>query len=398
MSDIQIGFGWSDNAVLNKALDEAVATAKASLTGEAKAAYITATVEHDTESVLAGFRQRLPGVNFHGGTTSLGLLTSDGVKNSGQGVVGVMLFASDADGEFHTASSTETDGHKAGRQVAEALKNAGGGRDPILILFNATPGDEESILEGIAEVLPDVPCQGGSAADHAIAGEWSLFTDAGCAKVGVSCLGIYGEVKVGTSMVSPYTCAGPRGTVTGTGNHRNLTTIDGKPAAEVLGSWLDGSIDTILAEGGNILAQTALHPIAIQRKKSDGSEHLITVHPAHVHADQGSIDVFARVRVGDVVCSMKGDEDRLVGALPHLVDRALEQGGLAMNEVRGATLIFCAGCAAALGPRIEESLLKLRERFRDVPLMGLCTFGEQGFVPEFGSTHQDLSLSITLFA
>ena len=398
MSDIQIGFGWSDNEVLSKALDEAVASATASLNGQAQAAYITATVEHDAESVLAGFRQRLPGVALHGATTSLGLLTCEGVKNSGQGVVAVMLFASDNDGDFHSAASTDSDGRKAGRQVAETLRKAGKGSDPILILVNATPGDEESILEGIAEVLPDVPCQGGSAADHAIAGQWSLFTDAGCADVGVSCLGIYGKIKVGTSMVSPYACAGPQGTVTATGNDRNLARIDGKPAAEVLGEWLDGSIAPMIAEGGNVLAQTALRPIAIRKEKRDGSEYLLTVHPAHVHADQGSVDVFARVRVGDIVCSMRGEENGLVEALPELVERALEQGGLSMDEVRGATLIFCAGCAAAVGTRIEDALRKLQESFRDVPLMGLCTFGEQGFVPELGSTHQDLSLSITLFA
>jgi hypothetical protein len=31
-------------------------------------------------------------------------------------------------------------------------------------------------------------------------------------------------------------------------------------------------------------------------------------------------------------------------------------------------------------------------------MLGLCTFGEQGHIPGLGNVHQDLSLSLTLFA
>jgi hypothetical protein len=31
-------------------------------------------------------------------------------------------------------------------------------------------------------------------------------------------------------------------------------------------------------------------------------------------------------------------------------------------------------------------------------MLGLCTFGEQGYIPGLGNVHQDLSLSLTLFA
>ncbi len=33
-----------------------------------------------------------------------------------------------------------------------------------------------------------------------------------------------------------------------------------------------------------------------------------------------------------------------------------------------------------------------------VPMLGLCTFGEQGHIPGLGNVHQDLSLGLTLFA
>ena len=40
---------------------------------------------------------------------------------------------------------------------------------------------------------------------------------------------------------------------------------------------------------------------------------------------------------------------------------------------------------AELGPRLGSA-----------PLLGLCTFGEQGFVPGIGNLHQDLSVSLLL--
>jgi hypothetical protein len=66
--------------------------------------------------------------------------------------------------------------------------------------------------------------------------------------------------------------------------------------------------------------------------------------------------------------------------------------------VKGAALIFCAGCAGALGSRIDEGLKTFSRLLPGVPMLGLCTFGEQGFIPGLGNVHQDLSLSLTLFA
>lgn len=393
---VSIGVGIGDAADAQKAVQAAVEQARMQLGGvPAQAAYLTATVDYEAARVHAAFREALPGVALHGVTTSLGVLTPAGVRNEGHGAVAVMLLGG-APGTACVASSTEADGRRAGEAAARELVRKAGGKQPRMLLFNASPGEEEAMLEGIASVCPGVPCQGGSAADHAIAGQWSVFTHEGPVTAGVSLLGLFGEVRVGTALSTPYSPTGERARATGA-QGRTLLTLDGQPAARVLARWMEGAIDDQMRSGGNILAQTALRPIAVRRGTGQG-EHYVTVHPAHVHADKGAVDVFARIEPEDEVCLMSGTAEGLVSEVAHLIDKSLAQGGLTVRDVKGASLIFCAGCAGALGPRIDEGLRTFARLLPGVPVLGLCTFGEQGHIPGLGNVHQDLSLSLTLFA
>jgi hypothetical protein len=393
---LTIAVGVGDAAETEQAVRSAVEQARARLGGvPAQAAYITSTVDHEAGRVHTAFREVLAGVPLHGVTTSLGILTPSGVRNEGQGAVAVMLVGG-APGVARVASSTESDGRRAGEAAAKALLGQSGGKQPTMILFNASPGLEETMLEGIASVCPGVPCQGGSAADHAIAGQWSVYTHEGPVPAGVSLLGLFGEARTGTALSTPYSPTGTRARAT-SAEGRRLLTLDGQPAARVLGRWLEGAIEHQVSAGGNILAQTALRPIAVRRVAGERS-HYVTVHPAQVHADSGAVDVFARIEPEDEVCLMSGSPEGLVAEVAHLIDAALAQGGLTAREVKGASLIFCAGCAGALGPRIDEGLRTFSRLLPDVPMLGLCTFGEQGYIPGLGNVHQDLSLSLTLFA
>ncbi|MEO1175099.1 MAG: hypothetical protein AAFX94_24050, partial [Myxococcota bacterium] len=63
-----------------------------------------------------------------------------------------------------------------------------------------------------------------------------------------------------------------------------------------------------------------------------------------------------------------------------------------------AFLIYCAGCAGAVGPALDRGVAEWASRLPGVPLMGLCTFGEQGFVPGHGNRHGNLSVGLVLFA
>jgi hypothetical protein len=399
MKNLEIGIGHSTLASSRAAVFEAVEQAQRGFRTGKKGkvlAFVTATVEHSADAVFAAVREALPDALIHGITTSLGLLGLDGVVSGPDGVVGILLFHSTGDVHLGIGyAELGGDPQKSGRAAAEQILSQGGGARPALLLFNAAPGEEEAILQGVAEVLPEVPAFGGSAADHAIAGEWSVFTNEGPRKNAVSIAALFGNVSIGGALLAPYRPAGKAATIT-RGTARKLGELDGKPAAQVLNSWLDGSLEYQLAEGGNILAQTALRPLGI-RHDTPAGPHYVTLHAAQIHVPSHDVDLFAAIRAGQEICLMEGNVEGLIDVLSELVKRALENGRLARSEVRAGVLIYCAGCAGAVGQALDVGLRKhLRKELGDIPLLGMCTFGEQGYIPGLGNLHQDLSVSLVL--
>lgn len=393
MTRLWTGLGISTAADTSTAVASAVMEAQAQLAGQPTGlAFVTATVEHDAQVVCKTLASVLPGVPIHGVTTSLGVLSKRGIVTSNDGAVAVLLFAATGNIGFAVGSAVLSDDAKAaGRAVALQIKQSP--LPPRVLLLNGSPGREEDILAGIAEVLADVPAFGGSAADHAIAGEWSVFTSQGAFTDAVSVAALCGDVPFSGALLAPFVPTDCAATVT-QGQDRRLAALDGQPAAEVLNRWLGGSLDFQLEEGGNILAQTALRPLAVRHQTSQG-EHFVTLHPAHVHAQDHSVDLFARVNPGDRICMMSGTVEGLTAVLDDLY--ALTRQKLAAEQVRVAILIYCAGCAGAVGGLLHDALVeKLGKNLGDVPLLGLCTFGEQGFVPGLGNVHQDLSVSLLL--
>lgn len=390
--------GYSAAEEAAQGVREAVALAKQGLGGKSpKLCILAATMDHDAAQVHKAIREELPNVPVHGATTSLGVLGSSGVVMGSNGSIGVLLFAADDETSFSTGNSDFADGAKAaGRKAAEQLiANGPKGQTPRLIFIAATPGNEENVLEGIHEVLPGVPVFGGSAADHAIQGGWSIFTNDGIRGEGVTLAAIFGNsVRVGAAIEGPYEPTSKQAKVTGA-KGRSVQSLNGRPATEVLHNWLGDSIADQVRDGGNLLMQTALNPMGISRSGKDDKPFHVLLHPAHAHTE-GNIDLFAEAPEGSTVCLMSGTGDSLVGIVDRLVDRCLDTSKLTLEETRGAFLIYCAGCAGALGNRIEEVLSRLSGRLPNVPMLGFCTFGEQGHVPEIGNVHTNLSVALVV--
>jgi len=396
MSSVAAGVGQSTNESTAAAVAEAISAARSKL-GDVDPAlvFVTATVDHDAALVHQHVREKLPGAAIHGITTSLGVLGSGGVALGPKGAVGVLVMGSpDGTATFGVGSAAiEDDGAAAGAAAAEAMQAAMTSPASV-VLFNASPGLEEDVLTGVGSTLPDVPAYGGSAADHTIEGLWSVFTNDGIASNAVSLAGIGGNVRVGASFLVPYDTVGDSATVTAASG-RTLQTVSERPAAEVLGDWVGPGIADQVQHGGNILAQTALNPLGLQL--DDSGKHFVTLHPAQVDADDGSVGLFAVAPTGSTVCRMRSTEDRLITSIGELMQQALDDGGMKPADVRAGVLIYCAGCAGALGAALHEGLREhLAGELADVPLLGLCTFGEQGYVPGTGNVHSNLSLSVVL--
>ncbi len=390
MGYVRAAVGVSSAGDTDSAVEEAVRRARAGMSGVDPAlVFLTATVDHDASDVFNRVRSQFPGARIHGSTTSLGVLCPDGVVMGNGGAVGVLLVGGDGLDTHAGSAVIKDDPEAAGRAAAEAL----GDRSPAVLLFSVAPGAEEAVLRGVRGVLGDVPIFGGSAADHAIAGDWSVFTDDGPFRSAVSLVSIAGDVAVGAHFLSPYRPTEARAEVTGA-QGRTITEIDGKPASETLHAWIGDSIAQQVEAGGNVLAQTAFRPLGLPLATSTGDRYL-AIHPASIRAEDGAVNVFAQVPLGTKVCVMDGDAEGLIGALDTLIEEAKKAGGGFIP--RAGFLIYCAGCAGAVGQALDAGLRDAWKRGLDgVPMLGLCSFGEQGTLPEIGPVHANLSMSLVL--
>lgn len=370
MTTFDAGVGISTAGSASVAVQEAVRKATASMgTVRPQLAFVTATVDHDAQAVHDALRAALPGTKIHGVTTSLGVLGGAGVAMGPSGAVGVLLLGGEGL-RFATGSAPIGDDPvAAGRQAAGAL----GAERPALLFFNASPGCEEAVLKGVMEVVPGVPIYGGSAADHAIAGEWSVFTDDGVHGNAVSVAGVIGDLRIGAAFLAPYRATDATAQVS-QAEGRSLLELDGQPAAEKLREWVGPVIEPQLESGGNILAQTALRPLGI-RHETDRGDFYLTIHPANVRADDGAVELFARVAQGQSVCAMEATVGELVGSLDRLIAEARADGGFEQNQPQAGVLIYCAGCAGAAGTELDAGLRQAWESsLPGVPLLGLCTY------------------------
>ena len=388
MTRLGAGVGTSDRRDTTSAVFAAIDGARATMGGtEPGFAFVTCTVEHDADAVLAALRERLPDVEVHGITTSLGVLGSNGITMGPHGAVGVLLCG--GGGSTFRSSGGELDERNpkaSARRIAQAVADRAPGRRPGVLLVNASPGFEEDVLAGVGEVFPGVRAYGGSAADHAIAGQWRVLTSHGAFTNGLALTGVFG-VNVGAAYLAPYE---PTSQLTHVekAEGRTLVRLGDKSAGEQLVEWVGDKI-----QPGNVLAQTALDPLGV---RLPGKAGYITVHPARLYPD-GKLDVFARIPEGSVVCHMRGTETGLIDSLSRLLDTALADGAIAPEAVRAAFLIYCAGCAGAVGDRLGAGLQRhIGARLGKVPLIGVCTFGEQGHIRGVGNLHSNLSLGLVL--
>lgn len=395
MARFLAGLGTSIAALEHEAVDEAVANALAQLDGAAPGiAILGTTVGFNIHAVVARLRERLPGVPLHGLTSSIGLLGSQGILKGPNGALGLLLLGGEGISFAVGSSRIDGDPRANGRRAAEQLRDRLPDT-PKLLLFNASPGVEEGLLAGVAEVFPGVPTFGGSAADDSLSGDWKVVTDDAVRSDALSLAGVCGSLRCGGALLAPYTASDDSVLVT-EADERSLLTLDGQPAALKLREWLGESIATQVESGGTILPQSALSPLGLRIDTGRGM-HYLTIHPAQIDASTGAVSVFARVNNRQRLYRMQSDPERLTGSVALLLQRALEQAELEDHEVRASLLIYCAGCAAAVGDELHGALREHLSVLGDTPVLGLCTFGEQGPAGNAGNIHANLSLAMVVF-
>lgn len=355
---------------------------------------VSSTVGYDLTAVHAALAELAGDTPFMGGTSCGGVMTDEGFFGvEGRGLA---LFAlSDADGAFGVGAAPIGDDPRgaARRAVEAALADAGcEGQLPSAVWLITSPGGEEAVVQGIADVFGgDIPLVGGSAADNTLEGHWRQFSPAGVLENHVCVAVLFSSGGVTTSFHSGYDPTTQQGTIT-EASGRMVYAIDGKPAAQVYNEWTGGAITDALAGGGEILSKTNLSPLGRPLCELRGVPYFVLSHPEQV-TPEGAMRLFTDVSAGEKLVCMTGSVDNLVARAANVVRSALTNADMSQEHARGALIIFCGGCFLTVQDRIDEVHANIRRELGAIPFMTTFTFGEQGRIVDVGNRHGNLMIS-----
>lgn len=394
---MKVTTAWSTSANTEEAVSAAYAKVARELGGAPDWLAVHASVEHDSAVLVDTLHKIAPAIPVHGGTSCLGVMTEAGFHTADG--VGLGLFGlSDSAGRYGVGAAGGSSNPRALGAVAAREALAAAGRpdeSPDLIWLTCAPGFEEQVLQGIEDTIgPNIPIAGGSAADNTIEGHWKQFANGEVYSDGVVVTAMFPSTGVHSFFWSGYYTTEHRGTVT-KASGRTIHTIDNRPAAEVYNEWTYGSIQDSLS-GGNVLANTTLHPIGRRAKKIGGVTFYRLSHPESV-TPEGGLSLFTNVEAGENIVLMAGSQLDLVARSGVVARHALKKGSLAPDQVAGGLVIFCAGCMLAIQDRMEEVVANVREALGGNPFLGAFTFGEQGCFVDGANYHGNLMMSVIVF-
>lgn len=363
---------------------------------------------HDDHLLHNHLRSRFGNAALVGGSSSGGLVTDQGVLDE-QGL-GVLVIDDD-DGSYGVASGPLGSDPAASAEalLQQALASCDcEGELPELIWIYQAPGHEEAVIAGLRRLVGDgCPIVGGSAADNDVSSRWRQLGTDGPLADGLVVAVLFPSTPLGCAFQGGYEPAGPTGVVTGigytpSGNSgvvtasagREIVSIDDEPAATVYNRWLGGRLDSQLDQGGTILADTTMLPIATDAGRVEGVTTYLLIHPEAVGAG-GTLRTFRNLEVGDRVYAMRGDRERLIDRAGRVARQATKALGSA--PLAGGLVVYCGGCKMAVGDDITRVAAGLSDAFGGRPFIGCFTFGEQGRLIDC-NVHGNLMISAIGFA
>lgn len=332
------------------------------------------------------------GKDVFGATSFQGVFTPTGFHRGSY-----MLTVDDGDGidAFPVLRScSERDAFDKAKDAAKEISDKV--EKPSVILMHATPGFEERVLDGINDVFGNkVPVYGGSAGDDDLTGKWEVFYNGQSTNSGFLLVGFTG--KTFGYFLSGYLPTNEKGVIT-KAKGRIVYEIDGRPAAIVYNEWTGGLIERYLDKGGVILADTTLRPVGRVIGRTFGVPKYLLSHPHMVIPESKALTFFTEFKEWDEIVLMRGTKEALLKRAKQVVDMSLK--GKDFKGLKGAILIYCAGCVGVVMDGINEAIENFKDGLgRGVPFVGCATFGEQGcFLPERENRHGNLMANTIIFA
>jgi hypothetical protein len=358
---------------------------------------VSFTENYPARDLMAYFANVLPQASIHGSTTCRGVMTEDGFHSEEGRALGLFGMI-DPDGAFGVGlENMGTSPREAARRAAEnALVHSGrDGELPSLFWLNASPGQEQEVIQGIEDVVSsNIIIAGGSSADNHLAGHWWQFSQDRVSQDGCLISALYSSSGVTSNFHSGYSPTERTGIITKAAG-RTIFTIDYQPAAEIYNKWTEGII-TEAMHGGNILTQTTMNPLGRITGGTGGIPYYRLAHPVTVTPEKG-ITLFADVTTGEQVTLMSGSRDSLIHRAGRLIAATREMAGNQPEEIAGALITYCAGCMLAIQGEMGNVVFGINHHLGKRPFLGSFTFGEQGCDMGNRNWHGNLMISVVLF-
>ena len=346
----------------------------------------------DQNKIMEGAKSVLGDVPVIGCTSSAAICTQDGYLNKETGYSGMMLFGGDL--EVVTAGSAQTSEtpREVGRRVArDAIsKVKGADVEPDFFFMSASPANEEEYLEGIQDVIGNVPVFGGSAADNTVEGKWSILNDGEAFADGVTIAIFYTKGEMKNLYTGAYHETSNVGVITKVRDERTLVEIDHEPALKKYAEWTGKSVESLM--GNNLLTETICAPLGVK----DPIGKVTAVRHPMFGNDDLSMNIGANLAENTAVIQLSNTPEGILKANEETINNLNK---LMVSEANSYFLVHCGGRRLGLAlSQIEDKIYpEVKKVIPNKEFLMVFTFGEYGMGDHSSNTVGGLSLSYTAF-
>ena len=346
----------------------------------------------DQNKIMEGVKSVLGDVPVIGCTSSAAICTQDGYLNKETGYSGMMLFGGDL--EVVTAGSAQTSEtpREVGRRVAKDAisKVKGADVEPDFFFMSASPANEEEYLEGIQDVIGNVPVFGGSAADNTVEGKWSILNDGEAFADGVTIAIFYTKGEMKNLYTGAYHETSNVGVITKVRDERTLVEIDHEPALKKYAEWTGKSVESLM--GNNLLTETICAPLGVK----DPIGKVTAVRHPMFGNDDLSMNIGANLAENTAVIELSNTPEGILKANEETINNLNK---LMVSEANSYFLVHCGGRRLGLAlSQIEDKIYpEVKKVIPNKEFLMVFTFGEYGMGDHSSNTVGGLSLSYTAF-
>ncbi len=326
------------------------------------------TIHFADKRLLEGIMYTLGNIKLLG-CTGAAVISSQGISKYG---VGLMLVSSDKIkfGMGATHAINAKGARAAGEEFArQALKNLGTTqRDLALIFSDGLVENGSDLLRGIKDVVGlSFPIVGGSSADN-----MRFFRTFQYFNAEVATNSLVGAIFAGENLFGmgvrhgwkplgkPHTITEVKGNV--------IKKIEGKPAVSIYQDYFGKSRQEVEK---TLLRMSIYYPLGLY---VPGESEYLLRNALRIDEDGGLVCQGDAAEGSDVRLMMGTKEWALEAAI-----QAAQEAKSALQDktIKGALLFESISRNKLLGRLTDKELSRIKEVLGDVPMLGVCTYGEQ---------------------